>query len=133
MGMRIGGQSNVSGTQGAGATQWQQRQQGVKDLMSALSSGDLNAAQKAFGSLPGAANLTASNSHADSPLAQIGKALQSGDLAAAQQAAQAWQAQRGGHHHHGGGQAGAPTGGTPQAGTTQAGTSGTGTVVNLTA
>ncbi len=127
MGMRISGSAAAGGAQDVGASNWQQRQQSVKDLMSALQSGDLASAQKAFGSLPGASNIASSDSN--SPLAQIGKALQSGDLAAAQQAAQAWQTARsGGHHHHHGGPAAAPAAAAPTAAP-----AGTGTVVNLTA
>jgi hypothetical protein len=109
MGMRIGNSAMTGMAQGVGASNWQQRQQSVKDVLSALQSGDLAAAQKAFATLPGATNIASSDSN--SPLAQIGKALQSGDLAAAQQAAQAWQAARSGHHHHHA-QAQAPSTGT---------------------
>jgi soluble cytochrome b562 len=122
MGMRIGGMGPQSGAQGVGAANWQQRQQSVKDLMAALQAGDLGAAQKAFGTLPGASNIASSDS--TSPLAQIGKALQAGDLAAAQQAAQSWQAARASHHHHHGAQA------APAA---PAGAAGTGAIVNLIA
>jgi hypothetical protein len=59
-------------------------------------------------------------------LAQIGKALQSGDIAGAQQAAQAMLASRGGHHHHQGGQVVAATSPATPA-------SGTGSLLNLTA
>jgi hypothetical protein len=124
MGMRVGRTEAAAGSQGAGAAQWQQRQQGVKDLMSALKSGDLSAAQQAFSGLNGAGARTSGNS----PLAQIGQALQSGDLAGAQQAAQAWQAARSGHHHHHGGQVATAA---PDAGA--ATPSGTGTTINLTA
>lgn len=119
MGMRIGQSAFASTTQGVGASSWQQRQQGIKNLMSALQAGDMGSAQQAFGSLPGASNIASSDNN--SPLAQIGKALKDGDLAAAQRAAQAWQNARSGHHHHHA---------AAQAPTAPAGT---GTVVNLTA
>ena len=96
MGMRIGGAAQAGATQGTGAAQWQQRQQGVKDLMAALQSGDLATAQKAWSGL----SANGGSTRANGPLAAIGKALQSGDLAGAQQAAQDWKAQRAGHHHH---------------------------------
>jgi hypothetical protein len=127
MGMRIGHPSaNNNSAQGIGASNWQQRQQSVKDMMSALQSGDLAAAQKAFGSLPGSANIAASDSN--SPLAQIGKALQAGDLASAQQAAQAWQNARAAHHHH------APSQATATApGAASTATAGAGAILNLIA
>jgi len=137
MGMRISGSSSTAATQSTGATQWQQRQQGVKDLMAALKSGNLGAAQQAYASLSGtgtgstgstavsstAVSSTAVNSstgsstgaQASSPLAQIGQALQNGDLAGAQQAAQAWQAQRSGQHHGHHGHHGQPPSATPPA------------------
>jgi len=95
MGMRIGGASQGSAAQATGAAHWQQRQQGVKDLMAALQAGDLGAAQKAWAGLGNSSGGTRANG----PLAAIGQAVQKGDLAAAQQAAQAWQAARSGHHH----------------------------------
>ena len=125
MGMRVGGAGSVTGSQDVGAGKWKQRQQGVKDLMSALSSGDVGAAQKAYAGLAGA-NGAAS---ATSPLGQIGQALQAGDLAGAQKAAQSWQAARSGHHHdHGRVTAPAPT-----VSDTSTATSGVGTLINLTA
>jgi hypothetical protein len=127
MGMRIPSSATAGTTQGVAASNWQQRQQSVKDLMSSLQAGDMASAQKAFGTLRGAGQAASSNSN--SPLAQIGKALQSGDLAAAQQAAQAWLGARGGHHHHGGTPAPAPTAGNAAAPSTGA----AGAVLNLTA
>ena len=96
MGMRIGSTGSSAASQGVGVAQWQQKQQGMKDLMAALKTGDLGAAQKAYSSLPGASGTP----NGSSPLAQIGQALLAGDLAGAQKAAQALQAARGGHHHH---------------------------------
>jgi hypothetical protein len=124
MGMRIGGSGSAGAAQGAGAANWQQRQQGVKDLMAALKAGDLGSAQKAFSSLPGAG----SAANANSPLGKIGQALQAGDLSAAQQAAQTWQAARNsGHHHHEEQAVAASPATTPPA------AAGVGAFVNLTA
>lgn len=124
MGMRVNS-AGASAAQGsAGVGQWRQRQQGMKDLMSALQSGDLATAQKAFSVMSsGQANATKGSS----PLAQLGQALQSGDLTAARQAAQTWQAARAGHHH---GEHGAGSVASPVATATP---SGTGSLVNLTA
>jgi hypothetical protein len=124
MGMRIGGAGSVAGSQEVGAG-WKQRQQGVKDLMSALSSSDIGAAQKAYAGLAGANGATS----ATGPLGQIGQALQAGDLAGAQKAAQSWQAARSGHHH-GHQQATTPA---PTAGDTSTAASGVGSLINLTA
>ncbi len=96
--------------------------------MSALSSGDVGAAQKAYAGLTGG-NSTAS---ATSPLGQIGQALQAGDLAGAQKAAQSWQAARSGHHH-GHHQTVAAPAPTPATSDTTTATSGVGTLINLTA
>ena len=96
MGMRISSSSGVSSGQSVATANWQQRQQGFKNLMSAVQSGDLASAQKAFAAIGGPQGGAQSNS----PLAQIGQALQSGDIAGAQKAAQQLQAQRAGHHHH---------------------------------
>ena len=96
MGMRIGNLGSSAASQGVGVAQWQQKQQGMKDLMAALKTGDLGAAQKAYSSLPGASGTP----NGSSPLAQIGQALLSGDLAGAQKTAQTFQAARSGHHHH---------------------------------
>lgn len=93
-------------------------QQTVKQLASALQSGDLAGAQKAFASLTkqlqnsGAA--PAPNSTMGSDLAALGKALGAGDLTTAQQAfsqlqtdaqaaptaSQGVKASHHGHHHH---------------------------------
>ena len=94
MGMRIGGGAGSAwATQNTSVGNWQQRQQNMKALGTALQSGDLATAQQAFATI--AAGNPAMAANANSPLAKIGQALQSGDLAGAQQAAQAW---RGGRH-----------------------------------
>jgi hypothetical protein len=92
MGMQISGSTSAS----QGAAAWQQRQQGVQSMMKALTAGDLAGAQSAYASMSNGTNAV----QGSGPLAQIGKALQSGDLGAAQQAAQSLQAARGGQHHH---------------------------------
>jgi hypothetical protein len=95
--MRIGNTNAASASQGI-ANQ-QQRQQGFKNLMSSVQSGDMASAQQAY------ADLTKGKSTVDptSPLGQLGAALQSGDVGAAQKVAQSIQASRSGHtHHHGG-------------------------------
>jgi len=125
MGMRIGGTGSVAVSQEVGVGRWQQRQQGVKDLMSALSNGDLGAAQKAFAGLAGA-NGSASSS---SPLGQIGQALQAGDLAGAQKAAQSWQGARSGRHH---GHL-QPTAAPPAPSSSTAAAPGVGSLINLSA
>jgi hypothetical protein len=92
MGMRIG--SSMASTSPAASPVsavggWQQRQQGMKDLLSTLAAGDLAGAQKAFASF-------AANQHikSDSPMGQIGQSLKNGDLAAAEKIAQSLQANR---------------------------------------
>lgn len=89
MGMRIsGGGSGWANYQNSSINAHQQRQQGARNLMSALQSGDLNAAQTAF---------TAMQNHglpSNSPFNAVGQALQSGDLASAQKAAQGIMAAR---------------------------------------
>lgn len=92
MGMRVGGGSAAMAGQSA---EWQQRRQDYSSMMSAAQSGDVASAQKAYASLT--ANKTPP---ANSPLASLGAALQSGDASAVQQAAQSLQQARQGHHHH---------------------------------
>ena len=84
MGMRIGGPSNAWASQSQAVGAWQNNQKGVKDMLSALASGDLASAQKAFAGIA----TVSSGSASKSPLAQIGKALQNNDLASAQSLAQ---------------------------------------------
>lgn len=95
MDMRVSGSVSMKESQDGGVGNFRQRRQAANDLMSALSSGDLEAAQKAY-----AAFATAKGAiKPDSPLGQIGMALQSGDVTGAQQAAQSWQGVQRGHHH----------------------------------
>ena len=96
MGMGVSSLNASSATQSTSAGNWQQRQQAMQDLTTALKSGDLTAAQKAFTGLSSNRNV-----QGNSPLAKLGQALQSGDLSGAQQALQNLQSSRG-HHHHGG-------------------------------
>ena len=90
MGMRIGGASPTTETsQSTSVANWQQRQQSFQDMMSALQSGDLSAAQQSFKNLGGNSNV-----QGNSPLAQLGQALKNGDLAGAHEAAQTLQSNR---------------------------------------
>ena len=96
MGSRISAGNQTWGSQqSATVGGWQQRQQGMKDLFSAIKAGDLESAQKAFASL----NLNPNTTNPSSPLAQIGNALASGDMAAAQNQAQAMASRHSKHHH----------------------------------
>lgn len=93
MGMRIhGGQSNWA-VQSQTVGDWQKRQAGIKNIKSALDSNDLAGAQQAFDSL----NIDPSKLSSTSPLGKLGAALKSGDINAAQQAAQGL----GHRHQHG--------------------------------
>lgn len=85
--------STSAAVQSTAVSNWQQRQQSFKELTSALQSGDVSAAQKAFASLGQSAS-------GQGPLAKIGTALQHGDVAGAKQAMQDVQASRKAHHHH---------------------------------
>ena len=90
MGMRIGGSNNAwASQQSSSAINWQQRHQNFKSLKSALQSNDLAGAQQAFAALSASNPQAASNP--SSPLAQLGQALQAGNMPAAQQVAQNWQ------------------------------------------
>lgn len=100
MGMRVGGSGAAWANQSNAVGNWQQRQQNMKALGTALQGGDLAAAQQAFATI--SANNPAAAANSNSPLAKIGQALQAGDLATAQQTAQAW---RGGRHEGAGAQA----------------------------
>lgn len=62
------------------------RMQSMKNLESALSSGDLSAAQSAFSSLQSNAPTNGGNSQAKTDFEALGKALESGDISAAQEA-----------------------------------------------
>ncbi len=104
MGMRIGGSGAAWASQNNSVGNWQQRQQNMKALGTALQGSDLGAAQTAFAAI--STNNPNMASNPNSPLAKIGQALQAGDLAGAQQAQQAW---RGAHHPGGPGPSAAAT------------------------
>jgi hypothetical protein len=82
MEMRIGSGSAMA-MQSNSLTQANQKQKHVSNLFSALESGDLASAQKSYSAL----GLSSGTSATNSPLAQLGKALDSGDLSGAQQIA----------------------------------------------
>jgi hypothetical protein len=90
--MRIGGSGAAWANQSNAVGNWQQRQQNMRTLGSALQSGDLAGAQQAFATI--SASNPAAAANGNGPLAKIGQALQAGDLATAQQAAQAWRGTR---------------------------------------
>lgn len=126
MDMRINGSDSSS--QSVGAANWQQRQQNVKSMMSAIQSGDLSGAQKAYAAL----NVSGQDS-GNGPFAAIGKALQSGDIQGAQKAAQDLQAKRAGHHHHHQESASSSSTTTPTTGNQPLADSGPGSTINILA
>lgn len=76
------------------AAAWKQRRQDYVNLISSLQSADIESAKAAF------AKLTAKQAPpANSPLAAVGAALQTGDTAAVQKAATALQQARNGQNH----------------------------------
>jgi len=87
MGMNIGASYASMGAPSMSSTSvWQQRQQNMGALKSALQSGDLASAQSAFASI--SANMP--NLNPNSPLGQIGQALQTGDISSATQISSSW-------------------------------------------
>lgn len=86
MSMRISGTNATAASQGTVSPQFQQRQQTFKSLLSSLQAGDLNGAKTAYNSLTGGETPSGT-----SPMAQLGHALQSGDLVRAQQVARQMQ------------------------------------------
>jgi len=101
--------SSVGSTQ---QTQWAQTKSLWDQLGQALQSGDLAGAQKAFAALQanapqgaasqaqGAAASNGQGSSSQNPMSALASALQSGNLAAAQQAFSQIQQTQGHHHHH---------------------------------
>ena len=89
MGMRVESSSASMASQATAVSGWQQRQQGVKDLLAKVNAGDLAGAQKAYASF--AAN---NNIKSDSAMGQLGDALKNGNLAAAEKVAQSLQKNR---------------------------------------
>ena len=84
MGMQIGSSSpNMLAMQSTTQNQAGQKQQHVSNLFSALQSGDIASAQKSYTAL----GLSSGAKGSNSPLAQIGKELDKGDLANAQKIA----------------------------------------------
>ena len=126
MGMNIGSAGAAGMSPSSSVNNWQQRQQNFAALSSALQSGDLGAAQKAYSSITG--NNGSANSNSNSPMAQIGKALQAGDLQGAQQAMQTMQSR---HHHHHEGQSSGSAGVSSNTPASSSSTSGG--VINTTA
>ena len=104
-----------SATSSVGSTpqaQWAQTKNLWDQLGQALQSGDLAGAQKAFAALQanapqgpasqvqGAATSNGQGSATQNPMSALASALQSGNLAAAQQAFSQIQQTQGHHHHH---------------------------------
>jgi hypothetical protein len=78
-------------------------QQDFSQLVGALNSGSLSAAQQAYSALTSFASNgqgPSSNSPLSQVLSQIGQALQGNNLTGAQQALSSLQQSQGGHHHH---------------------------------
>ena len=87
MGMHIGSSYASMGAQSmSGTSIWQQRQQNMGALKSALQTGDLASAQSAYANITG--NMP--NIDPNSPLGQIGQALQTGDIASATKISSTW-------------------------------------------
>lgn len=97
---------------GQSTQQWQLRQQKVKALTSALQSGNLHMAKAAYSALVGGTGKGRSTS-SNSALAEIGRALASGDLAAANHAARAVSTNHRRHAHVAGAGAATASKGTP--------------------
>ncbi len=101
--------SSVGSTQ---QSQWAQTKSLWDQLGQALQSGDLAGAQKAFAALQakapqgaasqaqGAAASNGQGNSSQNPMSALASALQSGNLAAAQQAFSQIQQTQGHHHHH---------------------------------
>jgi len=94
-----------SGAQGTSRSYSSQQQQSFKSLLADVQSGNMTAAQQDYASLT-----QAGAPPANSPLAQIGQALGSNNISAAQQVVSQMQSQATGsgtgthahhHHHHG--------------------------------
>jgi len=92
MGMHIGSSYASMGAQPMSSTSlWQQRQQNMGALKSALQSGDLSSAQSAFSAM--SANMP--NMDPNSALGQIGQALQTGDISTASKISSSWKSHAG--------------------------------------
>lgn len=84
MDMPVGGTRPVSAVHAQATSNWKKGLQGFSALKTALQAGDLEVAKTAFAGLH-----VPQSTHAKSPLAKVGQALQSGDVAAAQTMMQA--------------------------------------------
>jgi len=107
MDMQISSSSNSQSTQ---QSQFQQFRTDFKDLADALKSGNLDEAKSAYADLTKNMPAAAQNDP-NNPLAKVGQALQSGDLAAAQSALKSGMHAHRGHggHRGGGAEQGGPT------------------------
>lgn len=94
MDIRTGAANRVSAVGANTASHWKKGLEGFAALKMALQSGDLDTAKAAFSTLH-----VPRSPHAKSPLARVGQALQSGDVAAAQQTLQALLEARMSHRH----------------------------------
>ena len=99
MGMSIQSNPDVSGSQSTSSTAtWQQRKQDFQNLSQALQSGNVDQAKTAYAQLVKDSPASATKDP-NGPLAQIGKSLQSGDIAGAQKAMSGMKSHHGGHRH----------------------------------
>lgn len=98
MGMAMRSSSDISSNQSVSSTSaWQQRKQDFQALSQAMQSGNLDQAKAAYAQLVKDSPAGATQDP-NSPLAQIGKALQTGDIAGAQKAMEGMKSHHGGHH-----------------------------------
>lgn len=97
MGMSMQSKSPLSGTAPTSSTAaWQTRKQDFQNLSDALQSGNLDKAKSAYAQLV-KDSPTKATQDPNSPLSQIGAALQNGDVAGAQKAMTAMKSHHGGH------------------------------------
>jgi hypothetical protein len=90
MGMRVASSGASWASQSASSvSNYQTRQQGLKDLFSTLKAADLSGAQKAYSEIAKVSKIDP-----NSTLGQLGKALAEGDLSAAEKLATSMQASR---------------------------------------
>lgn len=110
--MAISGITSSSSLTADYQSSFKTRMQSMKNLESALSSGDLSAAQSAFSSLQSDATSKGGNSQAKTDFEALGKALETGDISAAQEAFKTIQS----HAPKGGQGMGGPGGPPPSSG-----------------
>jgi hypothetical protein len=90
MGMRVASSGASWASQSASSvSNYQTRQQGLKDLFSTLKAADLSGAQKAYSEIAKVSKIDP-----NSTLGQLGKALAEGDLSGAEKLATSMQASR---------------------------------------